>query len=142
MILYDDTFVTLEFADSYFQKHQNGDIWDGFSDDKKTNALIFATKKVNNFNFVGNKKSSGQKLEFPRDFQPELPVEIQYAVCEEALTILQNSPHTKNAEYGISSVKMGNTEVSYFGTSNLGVLLSKQAVDFVSKWTSKTFRIS
>lgn len=142
MILYDDTFATLEFANSYFKNHPESDSWSSFADDKKAKALIFATKKVNNFNFVGNPKSTTQKLAFPRDFQPELPVEIQYAVCEEALTILQKSPHSKNAQYGIASVKMGNTEVSYFSSSNLGVLMSKQAVDFISKWTVKTFKIS
>lgn len=139
--LYENSFVTVEFADLYFQNRPNSELWADLSASKKEQALIFATMKINNFNFVGSKKSQAQKLEFPRDFSPEMPVEIQYAVCEEAFAILFPSPHSENRQKGISSVTLGNSSVSYFDKENLGVLLSLDAFNFVSKWTVKNYDI-
>ncbi len=141
IILYENSFVSLETADLYFQNRPNSDDWDDLTDLKKEQALIFATMKINNFNFVGNKKSASQKLEFPRDFSPEMPVEIQNAVCEEAYAILFPSPHAQNRQKGISSVTLGSSSVSYFDRENLGVLLSNEALNFVSKWTVKNYDI-
>lgn len=141
IILYENSFVSLETADLYFQNRPNSDDWDDLTDLKKEQALIFATMKINNFNFVGNKKSASQKLEFPRDFLPEMPVEIQNAVCEEAYAILFPSPHAQNRQKGISSVTLGSSSVSYFDRENLGVLLSNEALNFVSKWTVKNYDI-
>ena len=97
---------------------------------------------INNFNFIGNKKTASQLLEFPRNFLPELPFEIQYAVCEEALALIENSVHSKNKKFGISSVTIGKSTVSYFQKNNSFALLSDEAYNFVSKWTAKNFDIS
>lgn len=141
IFLYENSFVTVDTADLYFQNRPNSEAWADLSVLKKEQALIFATMKINNFNFVGNKKSQSQKLEFPRDFSPELPLEIQYAVCEEAFAILFPSPHFENRQKGISSVSLGNSSVSYFDRENWGVLLSVDALNFVSKWTVKNYDI-
>ena len=141
IILYENSFVSAETADLYFQDRPNSDDWNDLTDLKKEQALIFATMKINNFNFVGNKKSPSQKLEFPRDFSPEMPAEIQNAVCEEAFAILFPSSHEQNRQKGISSVTLGNSSVSYFDRENLGVLLSETAFNFVSKWTVNNYDI-
>ncbi len=141
IILYENSFVTLDMADLYFQNRPQSERWFDLSALKKEQALIFATMKVNNFNFIGRKKSFSQKLEFPRDFEPEMPIEIQNAVCEEAFAILFPSPHSENRLKGISSVTLGNSSVSYFDRENLGVLLSEEALIFVSKWTVKNYDI-
>lgn len=139
--LYENSFVTVETADLYFQNRPNAEAWADLTTLKKEQALIFATMKINNFNFVGNKKSSTQKLEFPRDFSPELPVEIENAVMEEAFAISFPSTHDKNRQKGISSVTLGNSSVSYFDRENLGALLSNDALNFVKKWTVKNYDI-
>lgn len=141
IILYENSFVSVDTADFYFENRPHSERWFDLSVLKKEQALIFATMKVNNFNFVGNKKSLSQKLEFPRDFLPEMPIEIQNAVCEEAFAILFPSPHAENRLKGISSVTLGNSSVSYFDRENLGVLLSEEALIFVSKWTVKNYDI-
>lgn len=142
LILFENTFVTLAFAEEYFQNRPNSELWLSTEKDKKEQALAFATVKINNLNFIGNKKVVSQKLEFPRNFEPELPVEIQYAVCEEALSLLDNSSiHSKNKQYGISSVSIGNSSVSYFEKNNERGLLSSEALNFVSKWIMKNFDI-
>lgn len=141
LTLYDNSFVTVDFADNYLLNRPNAELWESLSDLQKEQALIFASVKVNNFNFIGNKKSASQKLEFPRDFYPELPSDIQFAVCEEALAISENSSHAKNKRLGISSVSIGNSSVSYFDKNNTGILLSQEALALVSKWTVKNFDI-
>lgn len=141
IILYENSFVTVETADLYFKNRPNSEGWQDLPNLKKEQALIFATMKVNNFNFVGNKKSSYQKLEFPRDFSPELPADIQNAVMEEAFAILFPSTHDQNRQNGVSAVTLGNTSVHYFDRNNLGVLLSKEAYNFVLKWTVKNYEI-
>ena len=141
LILFENSFVSLEFADEYFSNRPLAQAWDCLSDLQKEQALIFASMKVNNFNFIGNKKVLSQKLEFPRDFYPELPLDIQHAVCEEALAIIENSTHNKNKKLGISSLSLGNSSVSYFDKSNIGILLSEDALAFVSKWTVKNYNI-
>ncbi len=137
--LYENTFADLNFANSYFQNRPNSDIWTNLSDSQKESALVFSTTKINNFIFIGNKKSPTQNLEFPRDFVPELPVEIQKAVCEEALAICENSVHQKNRQYGISSVTLGASQIHYFDKNEK--LISQEAMALVSKWTAKNFDI-
>lgn len=141
IILYENSFVSLEFAEEYFSLRPNSELWNNLSELQKEQAIIFATRKINNFNFIGHKKSGEQLLEFPRDFYPELPSEIKYAVCEEAFAISENSIHSKNKQYGIASVSMGNSSVSYFDKLNTGLLLSQDALNFVLKWTAKNFDI-
>ena len=50
--LYENSFVTVETADSYFQNRPNSEAWADLTTLKKEQALIFATMKINNFNFV------------------------------------------------------------------------------------------
>lgn len=141
LILFENTFVLPDFAEEYFQNRPNSELWLNSDKDKKEQALAFATVKINNLNFIGDKKVVSQKLEFPRNFEPELPLEIQYAVCEEAIYLLDNSIHFKNKQYGISSVSIGNSSVSYFEKDSKNGLLSPEALSFVSKWVMKNFDI-
>lgn len=140
--LFENSLVSFDFAEQYFIQRPNSETWYDSTISVKEQALIFATLKINNFNFIGNKKTASQLLEFPRDFLPELPFEIQYAVCEEAIALIENSVHSKNKKFGISSVTIGKSSVSYFQKNNSSALLSDEAYNFVSKWTAKNFDIS
>lgn len=140
--LFENSLVSFDFAEQYFIQRPNSETWHDSTISVKEQALIFATLKINNFNFIGNKKTASQLLEFPRNFLPELPFEIQYAVCEEALALIENSVHSKNKKFGISSVTIGKSTVSYFQKNNSFALLSDEAYNFVSKWTAKNFDIS
>lgn len=142
LILFENSFVAFDFAEQYFENRPNSELWFNSELSQKEKALIFATKKVNNFNFIGEKKSINQTLEFPRNFLPELPNDIKYAVCEEAYAIIENSIHSKNKKLGISSVTLGKSSVNYFNKENTGLLISQDAFNFVSKWISKTFHMN
>lgn len=137
--LLENTYAAFDFAEQYFENRPNSDCWLNATYKQKEKALIFATKKVNNFNFIGEKKLKNQPLEFPRNFLPELPFDIMFATCEEAVAILENSPHSKNKKQGISSIALGNSSVHYFDKNNIGVLISQDAFEYLSKWIEKTF---
>lgn len=139
--LLENTYAAFDFAEQYFENRPNSEIWLNSTYKQKEKALIFATKKINNFNFIGEKKSAEQPLEFPRNFLPELPFDIMFATCEEAIAILENSSHAKNKKLGIASVSLGNSSVQYFNKNNIGVLISPDAFDYLSKWTEKTFNM-
>jgi hypothetical protein len=70
-----------------------------------------------------------------------MPQDIKNAVCEEAIAILDKNVHAKNKHYGISSISIGNSSVSYFDKNNLGLLLSDVALNLVLKWTVKNYNI-
>lgn len=142
LTLYENTFITLDEADAYFNGRPHSELWQNLSNTEKEQALIFATIKINSKNFIGSKLSNEQPLEFPRDFYPQLPTEIQYAVCEEALAIVENSVHAKNKELGISSMTLGSSSVSYKNTDSLDIIISPQAAAFLSKWTAKSFNMN
>lgn len=142
LTLFENTFISLAEANAYFSGRPHSETWQSLSDTEKEQALIFATLKINSKHFVGSKLSAEQPLEFPRDFYPQIPAEIQYAVCEEALAVAENSVHSKNRELGISSVTLGSFSVSYKTSVTCDTILSQQASAFLSKWLVKSFNIN
>ena len=142
LTLYENTFISLDEANAYFNGRPHSEIWQSLSNTEKEQALIFATLKINSKHFVGSKLSAEQPLEFPRDFYPQIPAEIQYAVCEEAFVIAENSVHSKNKELGISSITLGSSSISYSISAACDIILSQQASAFLSKWLAKSFNIN
>lgn len=151
--LYENSFITLEDAEEYFSMRLNSCVWDNSGDNTKEKALITASKKINQLNFIGDKKTYTQAMEFPRVFNahichnlimPELPQEISDAVCEEAIALIEhsNSVHLKNQSLGISSISLGVGSVSYDGKMDLTQVISPEAERLLSKWTRKGFDIS
>ena len=142
LTLFENTFVTLDEANNYFNNRPNSDLWTNLSSSEKEQALQFATLKINCLPFVGSKLSANQSLEFPRNFSPQLPNEIKYAVCEEALVTVQNSVHSQNKMLGISSMTIGSSSVSYTNSDSVNVIVSNQANAFLSKWLAKNFNVN
>ena len=142
LTLYENTFITLAEANAYFNGRPHSQSWQSLTDTEKEQAFIFATLKINSKHFVSSKLYADQPLEFPRDFYPQIPAEIQYAVCEEALAVAENSVHSKNKELGISSMTLGSSSVSYKTSATSDILLSQQASAFLSKWLTKSFNIN
>ena len=142
LTLFENTFVTLNEANNYFNNRPNSDLWTNLSNSEKEQALQFATIKINCLPFVGSKLSANQPLEFPRNFSPQMPNEIKYAVCEEALSVVENSVHSQNKMLGISSMTVGSSSVSYTNSDSVNVVISNQANAFLSKWLAKNFNMN
>lgn len=142
LILFENTFVTLTEAENYFSGRPNSDLWTNLSNSEKEQALHFATLKINTLPFVGSKLSASQPLEFPRNFSPQMPNEVKFAVCEEALSVIENSVHSQNKMLGISSMTVGSSSVSYKNRDFSNAVFSNQANAFLSKWLAKNFNMN
>lgn len=143
--LYKNSYVTLETADYYFDERLNSDVWTAADDDAKERALITASRKLDNLNYLGAKQAPDQPMAFPRVFKKGacVPVDIEQAVCEEALALLEggDSVHARNRALGIQSVNLGSASVTYSEMKQEG-LLSSEAYRLASKWVCKGFDIS
>lgn len=142
--LFKNSYVTTDTADYYFDERLNSEIWEKTADKDKERALITASKKLDNLNYIGEKESQKQPMAFPRIFASfnGIPADIEEAVCEEAIALLEygNTVHSKNRELGIQSVSLGTGSVSYSEMKQAG-LLSSDAYRLVSKWICKGFDI-
>lgn len=143
--LYKNSYVTLETADYYFDERLNSDVWTAADDDSKERALITASRKLDNLNYLGAKQAPDQPMAFPRVFKKGacVPADIEQAVCEEALALLDggDSVHARNRALGIQSVNLGSASVTYSEMKQEG-LLSSEAYRLASKWVCKGFDIS
>lgn len=88
------SYTTVEFADDYFSD-RNITTWTG-SETVKEGALILATDYLDKrFNFIGDKVSFDQALEWPRTGTPYgsdvIPVDLQKACVEYALRALTSA---------------------------------------------------
>ena len=146
IVLYENSFVTLDEAEAYFDERFDSDAWtnteSGIDDTAKEKLLITASKRVNMFDFVGKTAEENQPMAFPRDY--EMPQDIKDAVCEEAYALLtgKTSVHKQNQDDNISSISLGAGSVSYNAPSSFGedkLLCSQSALYLVKKWVKKGF---
>lgn len=146
LVLFQNSFVTLEEAEAYFDERFDSDKWTNPDskpeDGVKEKLLITASRKINCFDFVGKPLENDQPMAFPRDF--ELPQDIKDAVCEEAYSMLskESSVHKKNQESNISSISLGAGSISYNAPVSLNedtLLDSSTALYLIKKWVKKGF---
>lgn len=81
-------YATTEEAQAYFNGRLNTDAWDDASSSNKQASLIMATRLIDRLNFVGDKTSEDQTLQFPRYNDTTAPNDIKYACSEIALALL------------------------------------------------------
>lgn len=84
-----DPYINVEDAQIFFDQRLNTYAWDAASDPDRLKALKMATKRIDRLQFIGAKLDTlTQTLEFPRDYQTEVPTDIQEACCLLALALL------------------------------------------------------
>jgi hypothetical protein len=88
-------YGTISRANAYFSKRLNTRIWDEALYNDQEASLIMATRAIDKLNFAGDKNDSDQDLQFPRNDDTEVPINIEYAAYEVALALLDgyNSDH-------------------------------------------------
>ena len=144
--LYQNSLVTLEDAQCYFDERYDSADWYALEETEQEKLLIGASKKISRLDFVGTPEQTSQPLAFPRDY--ELPQDIKDAVCEEAYSLINsqdNNIHKKNIENNISSISLGAGSVSYNTTalnSDDNQLSSSTARYLVKKWVKKGYPIT
>lgn len=82
-------YGTVEDADNYFSSTLEGQRWMASTRDRKSKALVSATKRIDRLNFIGIKHDNAQPLQFPRGTDTLVPVEIQQACYELAQALLK-----------------------------------------------------
>lgn len=103
-----EAYATVVEAQAYFDGRLNENAWTDASPQDRTKSLLAATRIIDRLNFKGCKKtvydlvtanaeatqeeinaaSASQELQFPRDTDTEIPIEIKYACYEIAYALL------------------------------------------------------
>jgi hypothetical protein len=81
-------YLTVAEASEYFNERLNSETWFDATAPKQLQALLTATRYINNLNFEYEKTDSTQENAFPRNDETEVPVAIQQACCEIAIALL------------------------------------------------------
>lgn len=82
-------YGTVLGADTYFNQRLNSDAWTAATNSEKVASLVEATRLIDRLNYRGNKTSSTQYLEFPRDDDTVVPDPIIYGTYELAIKLLE-----------------------------------------------------
>lgn len=108
------TYGTVQDADRYFGVLLHGELWDRTTPIRKYKALVSATRQINTLRFAGRKTDDSQTLEFPRFGDTEVPLAIQQAAYEEALSLLKGiDPTTEYDNLFVRSRGLGSLRTDY-----------------------------
>lgn len=118
-----NSYCTLKFANEYHQTHLYASTWEKAGDDKKTIALIMATRILDQMvSYSGIKASSTQALKWPRIGTVDednvaisstiIPTRVQQATSEFARSLLVED-RTVDKATGLGSVKVDVIEIDY-----------------------------
>lgn len=115
------TYLTEGDAQTYFNGLLETNPWDEASSIDRSKALIQASSDIDKLSYVGQKLVYQQEHEFPRSFvdvqfdpnqidNDNVPLYIKYAVCEQALAILDGWSVSEEID-GLSSVSVAYGDV-------------------------------
>lgn len=111
---YKPIYGSLAGADRYFSEKVDGEWWSVQTADKKTRALITATRAIDSLRFHGSQTDDTQPLMFPRNGDTEVPAGIQQAAYEEAFALLKGArPDTEYAGSFVTSRVFGKVRTDY-----------------------------
>lgn len=128
---------------------------------EKAPALAFATRKINNLPFAGEKAVLTQANAFPRKYlradayvglmptadayytQTEVPDDVKMACCEEALAIMKygNTPRYKLQTENVKSFAFGSQGLreTYTGRTKEGNIISGEAMNLLRKYMRRNY---
>lgn len=117
-----NTYVNILRSNEYFDTSVLFDEWAEYTDDQKARGLMHATRILETLDYLGSPADYNQPLKFPRilplnrtTYEIEgsggTPVDIIYATCEFALTLLNEKPFGR--ENNIKSQSFGKTKIVY-----------------------------
>ncbi len=82
-------YGTIEKADNYFDCMLEGQRWVASTHERKHQALVSATKRIDRLNFFGVLHDPMQPKQFPRGTDTLVPVEVEWACYELAQALLK-----------------------------------------------------
>ncbi len=110
-------YFTASEAARYFEGRLNTDAWDNATSGDRTKALVMASADIDKLQYRGEKVNYQGEHEFPRKFtdveldetqydSDSIPLAIKYAVCEQALALLDGWDVTQEID-ALSTVSAG-----------------------------------
>lgn len=120
-----NSYISQAEGDTYFEAHLYGTAWTGASSGDKDKALAMATRLLDaNTNWVGEKKTSTQALQWPRtDVEHDgfeisssiVPVEVKNATAELAGLLISEDLTAEVDQNQLSGISLGKgaLEVSF-----------------------------
>lgn len=155
-------YVSLTAANSFILwSIIDSDAWKDANTEKKIAALIEASRDIDTKQYVGTKKYSDQRLEFPRSIYAAFPwdytnnsattlseaeermqLDVEKATCHQALWLLQNSGRNKHSEMAASGVRRMDRQVGpiretydyYQSAGSAQRLLCPKSQAFLADW--------
>jgi len=117
-----NSYISLGDADLYFAARRNSDDWADATAEEKEQVLLMATNQLEEYDYVGVVVDDVQVLKWPRMLNDngdlirtypvdEIPVVVQRACCEVALSLLSSSGSV--AAGAVDSVRVGSLSVTY-----------------------------
>lgn len=82
-------YGSVEDADNYFYAHPKFYLWNDETRENKWRYIAGATRLVERLNYVGDKASDDQPLQFPRYGSTDIPIPIIQAVYEIAMKFVE-----------------------------------------------------
>jgi hypothetical protein len=111
-------YLTVSQANTLMLTVLNTAPWDGATNAEKLKALCTATRSIDNLNFLGDKTSETQELQFPRDSDTLVPEAIQLACCLLANRLLDGiDPEMEYENLRLVSQGYANVRSTYSPTS-------------------------
>lgn len=103
-----------ERADRYFDNRLRSEPWKRSTIDEKDAALAEATRLIDRFNFVNDKASNEQGLQFPRTGDTEVPLPIELACYEVAIKLVDGfDPDTEADVLATSDQRFSVVRTTY-----------------------------
>ena len=107
-------YSSLIIAQAYFDGRLYTLPWDSASPSDRLKSLKMATKIIDRLNLYGAKATTEQELQFPRDEDTEVPIDIEDATAEIALALLDGiDPDFEYENLGMESQAYGNLKSTY-----------------------------
>lgn len=82
------SYLTEAAAQVYLDARLNTEPWDDASSSDRDKSLCMATEIIDRLNYLGTKTDENQTLQFPRNDDTVVPVDIEKACVEIALALL------------------------------------------------------
>lgn len=127
-----NSYVSVEFADSYFAGHvYYADQWAALDPLKKENLLSAASRTLDQlFNWYGYRTFAEQELAWPRQYvyvsdrsayldNQTIPLALKEATCEMAYHVSKGDAFKSTGTEGIESLRIDVIELQFKGSSKV-----------------------
>ena len=117
-----NSYVSRTEANAYFADRLNDEVWEAASNTTKDDALIMATLRLDEEDYVGTRASETQNLKWPRygvyidgvyQASDDIPRQVKEATYEMALALMKDITYFEDTGLeGFENIKLGELDVT------------------------------